>query len=229
MENNNGPKWDKITRITHFLTIITLLFIICTGLLMIFKKELGLSSVEAKTILKKIHVIIAYLFTLNLILRIIWGFMGSYSARWKNIIPGKGFGTSLKEYKESVKKNQPIKYNGHTPETKVFTTLVYFVLIIIVLTGLVRAGTDIYFPPFGKTAANYIVKEGENPKEIKPYDKQFVDEVKYEKMDRFKKPFGKVHLYSFYLVFLMSYFHIRSSIKAKKRGEGLISSIFLGY
>jgi len=229
MENNNGPKWDNITRINHWLTFITLLFIICTGLLMIFKKELGLSSVEAKTTLKKIHAIIAYIFTLNLILRIIWGFIGSYSARWKNIIPGKGFKTSMKEYKESVKKKEPIKYNGHTPETKIYATLMYFIIIIIVLTGLVRAGTDIYFPPFGKMAAEYVVRSGEDPKEIKPYDKQLVDEVKYEKLGNFKNPFGKIHLYSFYFFALLIILHVRSAVRAQLRGEAMMGSIFLGY
>lgn len=229
MENNNGPRWDKTIRTIHWLTIVSLLFMICTGLLIIFKKELGLSSSEAKTVLKKIHVIIAYIFTLNLIFRIVWGFIGSYSARWKNIIPGKNFKRSFKEYKESVRENKPIKYKGHTPETKIFTTIVYFLLIVIVLTGLVRAGTDIYFPPFGKIAAEYIVKAGEETKQIKPYDTQFVDEIKYEELGKFKKPFGKVHLYSFYLLCILIILHIRSTFRAHKRGEGIMSPIFFGF
>ena len=78
-------------------------------------------------------------------------------------------------------------------------------------------------------AAEYVVKSGEDPKEIKPYDKQFVDEEKYEALDKFKKPFGKIHLYSFYLLCLLMILHIRATARAHKRGEGLISSIFLGY
>ena len=229
MENNKGPRWDKAIRTIHWITIITLLFMICTGLLMIFKKELGLSSSEAKTVLKKIHAIIAYIFTLNLIFRIIWGFIGSYSARWKNIIPGKGFKNSMKEYKESVKNNKPIRYKRHTPETRIFATFVYFLLIVMVLTGLVRAGTDIYFPPFGKMVSEYVVKQGENPKEIKPYDKQFVDEQKFEKVDKFKKPIGKIHLFSFYVLCLLIVFHIRGTFSAKKRGEGIMGPIFSGF
>jgi len=229
MEKNNETRWDKPTRTVHWLIIITLLFIICTGLLMIFKKELGLSSPEAKTVLKKIHVIIAYIFTINLIFRIIWGFIGSHSARWKNIIPGKGFGKDLKEYRASIKNKKPLKYKGHTPETKMFAFLVYILLLVIVLTGLVRAGTDIYFPPFGKMVSEYVVKQGENPKDIKPYDKQYVDEAKFEKVDKFKKPFGKIHLYSFYILCILIVLHIRGAFQAHKRGEGVMSPIFFGF
>ena len=52
---------------------------------MLFKKDLGITSVEAKIGLKVLHVTVGYLFVTNLAVRIIWGFIGNRYARWLTV------------------------------------------------------------------------------------------------------------------------------------------------
>ena len=55
------------------------------------------------------------------------------------------------------------------------------------ITGLVRAGTDIYYPPFGYIAAEYVAKPGTNPHTFVPYDNTNVDEEKMVTLKAFFK------------------------------------------
>ena len=53
--------WDLPVRLFHwvnFLSVISLLFM---GFIMLYKKELGITSLDAKIGLKQVHVIIGYL------------------------------------------------------------------------------------------------------------------------------------------------------------------------
>ena len=58
--------WDLPVRLFHwvnFLSVISLLFM---GFIMLYKKELGITSLDAKIALKQVHVIIGYVFVVNL-------------------------------------------------------------------------------------------------------------------------------------------------------------------
>ena len=69
--------WDAPTRVFHWVNFTTVILLIFMGLMMLFKKDLGITSLEAKIALKEIHVLIGYLFVLNLTWRIVWGFVGN--------------------------------------------------------------------------------------------------------------------------------------------------------
>ena len=88
--------WDLPTRLFHWINFITIISLIFIGLIMLFKKELGITSIEAKVGLKELHVIFGYAFVLNFTWRIIWGFIGNKYAQWKQPIPHKGFKEQLR-------------------------------------------------------------------------------------------------------------------------------------
>jgi len=79
--------WDLPVRLFHwvnFLSVISLLFM---GFIMLYKKELGITSLEAKIGLKQVHVVIGYVFVVNLLIRFAWAFIGNRFARWSAFLP----------------------------------------------------------------------------------------------------------------------------------------------
>jgi cytochrome b len=74
-----------------------------------------------------------------------------------------------------------------------------------------------------------VAAEGVDPADIKPYDDTGTDPEKYAKLRAFKGPFGTVHIYGAYLLWLLIVVHLFNVIKADARGHGtLISAMFSG-
>jgi cytochrome b561 len=97
------------------------------------------------------------------------------------------------------------------------------------VTGLVRAGTDIYYPPFGGFAAAYVAKPGVDPETLAPYDVTMVDEAKFARLKAFKRPFGVVHIWSAYLLMAMIVLHVAAVVITELReGGGIVSAMFTG-
>jgi Ni/Fe-hydrogenase 1 B-type cytochrome subunit len=61
-------------------------------------------------------------------------------------------------------------------------TFILLLMLTMAVTGLVRAGTDIYYPPFGSLVAEYIAAPGTAPDSIKPYIPEGTDKEKVEKL-----------------------------------------------
>ncbi|MDF1515823.1 MAG: cytochrome b/b6 domain-containing protein [Anaerolineae bacterium] len=221
--------WDLPTRLFHWINFFSILLLMFVGLVMLYKDALGIQNVEAKIALKQLHVIIGYIFTINLAWRAIWAFFGNKHARWTEILPGKNYLVELKSYLRSVKSGSPKQFIGHNPAGKLSVMVIYLVLVIMAVTGLIRAGTDIYFPPFGTIAAEYVAKDGVDPASILPYDKTNVNPEKYQTLSAFKRPIGIIHLYLSYFLMLIALLHIAAVVKAELSGShGLVSAMLSG-
>ena len=102
-------------------------------------------------------------------------------------------------------------------------------LTVMMATGMIRAGTDIYYPPFGDIAASYVTAEGVPWSQIKPYNQTGTDADKMAKLQTFKKPFGTVHVYAAYLLWLLILIHLVAVVRADAGDQGtLISAMFSG-
>lgn len=87
--------WDRTMRIFHWVNAISVLCFMVIGVLILYAKPLGISG-EAKVLLKTIHATIGYVFVLNLLWRLIWGFIGNHYARWKQFLPfGRNYSQPL--------------------------------------------------------------------------------------------------------------------------------------
>jgi len=221
--------WDLPVRLFHwinFLCVITLSFL---GLIMLNKGAIGISGTEASIGLKTLHVLVGYVFATNLLIRIIWGFTGSRHSRWSRLLPGKSFKRELSEYQASIKSQQPQTFIGHNPKGRLSVLIMLLLLTIMMATGLIRAGTDIYYPPFGQIFASQVAADGISPSDIKPYDKSGTDAVKLTELQAFKKPFGAIHVYTAYALWILILIHLIAVIRADSGGEGtLISAMFSG-
>jgi Ni/Fe-hydrogenase 1 B-type cytochrome subunit len=221
--------WDLPTRLFHWINFTAVISLIFFGLVMLYKKELGITSVEAKIALKEVHVIIGYVFVLNLGFRILWGFIGNQYARWRAILPGTGFLQSVHDYKASLAAGNPQQFLGHNPLGRLAITVMLMLLIVMATSGLIRAGTDIYYPPFGAYVADYVAAPGTDPASLVPYDPAGTIAEKADRLNAFKKPFGLIHLYSAYILMLIIVIHITAVVYTEVReGGGIISAMFSG-
>ena len=97
------------------------------------------------------------------------------------------------------------------------------------VTGLVLAGTDIFFPPFGSWIAGWVAAPGVEPATLVAYSPDMYDETAYAAMREFRKPFIAVHYYGFYVLLAISLLHIVAVVATEVReGGNLISAMVSG-
>ncbi|WP_025823072.1 cytochrome b/b6 domain-containing protein [Shewanella marina] len=221
--------WDRPTRIFHWINFLSVISLIFIGLIMLFKPELGISGTPAKIAIKAVHIVIGYIFVINLIVRLVWSVVGKGFASWRAIVPQKGYFKQLAQFRQLSKTGDEPQYLGHNPLAKLAMLAIYLLLITLAITGLVRAGTDIYYPPFGDAVRHYVADTPANAPLLQPYDKTHVNPQQMQQLKVFKKPFGKVHLWAAYLLMFMIVLHIffvvRTEIKTK---VSLVSAMING-
>ena len=129
----------------------------------------------------------------------------------------------------SVKSGEPEQYIGHNPLGRLAVSFILLLMFTMAVTGLVRAGTDIYYPPFGSLVTDYIAEPGIDPDSIKAYIADGTNEDKAASLKAFKGPFGKIHIYSSYVLMFMIVLHIFVVVRTEIReGGSLVTAMFTG-
>ena len=221
--------WDASTRWFHWLNLLCMLGLIAVGVAILNAKALGVST-DGKILLKTVHVWIGYVFAVNLLWRLVWAFIGGPHARWRAILPGgRGYMTEVSRYIADVRSGRPRQYLGHNPLGRIAVTLLLLLLLTQAITGLVLAGTDLFYPPIGAWIAGWVANPGVDPATLLPYAKEMYDETAYEAMRAFRKPFITVHYYGFYVLLVFAVIHILAVVTTELReGGNLISAMFSG-
>lgn len=226
------PAWDVATRIFHWLNFLCLLGLIAIGTLILNSKSLGISG-DPKILLKTIHVYIGYVFVINLIIRIIWGFFGNQYVRWGNILPiGREYCASLAEYIKGVFRKSPPNYLGHNPLARLIVSLFFVMLIIEGVTGLILAGTDLYMPPFGGVVNEWVAEPRADDSvafTLTPGSKENIDPKAYAQMREYRKPVVSIHVTVFYLILVAIVIHLLGVVIGEfSEKSSLISAMFTG-
>ena len=221
--------WDLPTRLFHWINFLCVILLSFLGLVMLYKTEIGINGNEARIGLKVLHVSVGYVFTTNLLVRIIRGFVGERKSRWSVLIPGKKFKQDFDNYKASLATGKPQIFIGHNPYGKLSVLIMILIMTIMMFSGMIRAGTDIYYPPFGSLAASYVAAEGVPSAKIQPYDDTGTDTDKMAQMKTFKKPIGMIHIYGAYTLWLLILLHIIAVLRVEASGNGtVVSAMFSG-
>lgn len=221
--------WDAPTRWFHWINFVTILVLTFLGLVMLFKADLGISSMETRVALKQAHTITGYVFVLNLLWRIVWAFIGNRYARWDAILPTGGFTHAARAYVASIRAGHPQQYAGHNPLARLALTAILLLLLVLAGTGLIRAGTDILFPPFGGAAEAYLGKTTVDGVPLTPFNLDKADPDRKKSFDAFRKPVGTIHLYGAYLLWLLIVIHVAAVVITDIReGGAIISAMFTG-
>ncbi len=218
--------WSKYLRLFHWVNVLAITILLGLGLIIFNAKTLGV-SVDGKILLKTIHVITGYVFAVNLLFRIGMGFFGKGYERWRKTLPfAKGFSKELAEFKQQPHK----KYKGHNPLGKLMVGALLLSMCVQMVSGLVIAGTDIYYPPLGGYFAKSIAVDATKLDLIQPYSKENVDEQAYNAMRDIRSPFITAHVYSFYVLLFLIPLHIIGVIVSERREKtALVSSMINGY
>ena len=150
--------WSRKIRLFHWINVIAILFLVIIGVVILNSKIFGITT-DGKILLKTMHVIVGYIFAINLLFRLIIGFIGKSYERWNKTLPfNKGFKSELIEFKQHKK----LAYKGHNPAGKLMVLALLSLMSIQMVSGLVIAGTDIYYPPFGSYFAQSIAVDKDN-------------------------------------------------------------------
>lgn len=229
-ELKSYPVWDLPVRLFHWINVLCVLGLVAVGTVILFANSLGVSA-DGKVTLKIIHAWIGYVFTFNLLWRLVHAFFGNANARWSAILPGrKGYFGQLKAYVGGGK-DRPI-FRGHNPLGRIMITVIFALLTAQMVTGLVLAGTDLYFPPFGHEFAEWATGSGEDHSRLeglRPGAKEMLDPVGYAEMRKFREPFISIHKIAYYLLLLAIAIHVTAVIVAEIRErQGLVSAMFTG-
>lgn len=221
--------WDSHVRRFHWVNLLCVLGLVAVGVVILNAKALGVST-EGKILLKTVHVWIGYVFAVNLLWRLIWAFIGGVHARWRAILPGgHGYMEELRAYIADAKAGRPRQYLGHNPLGRIAVSILFLLLLLQAVSGLILAGTDIFYPPIGSWIAGWIAAPGVDPATLVPYAKETYDAVAYEEMRAFRKPFITVHYYGFYVLLGLILIHIIAVVVTELReGGNLISAMFTG-
>jgi len=221
--------WDPTVRCFHWINVFCIALLIGIGVVILNAKILGVHN-DGKILLKTLHVWVGYVFTVNLLWRLIWAFIGGPHARWRAILPGgRGWVGEVRRYLVGLRAGRTPEYLGHNPLGRIAITLLLVLLIAQAVTGLVLAGTDLFYPPLGSLIAGWVAAPGVEPVTLLPYAPQMYDEAAYEAMRDFRKPFILVHYYGFFVLITVASIHILAVVIAEIRERnGLVSAMISG-
>ena len=221
--------WDATTRWFHWINALCVIALAFVGSVILNAGDLDVSN-AGKVALKEVHAWIGYVFVFNLAWRIVWAFLGNRYARWRSIVPGgRGYLHALRGYLAAFIAGPPEQYLGHNPAGRLGIAALFLLITIQAITGLILAGTDLFYPPIGHWIAQWIVGAGVDPGSLLPYAPETYEAAAYEQMRAFRKPFALVHRYSFYVLAVVVVFHVVAVIITELReGGSIISAMFTG-
>lgn len=221
--------WDLPTRLFHWINLLLVFILLALGFVMMYKPELGISGVDAKIGIKRIHIFVGYAFAINLGLRIIWGCIGGGYSRLSELLKNLFSFKAIKDYQEKINAGKNPQYLGHNPVGKLMVAAMMLLFLSQTITGLIRAGTDIYYPPFGGAIQEYIAAEGVNPESILPYDNTGVNLERQAEIKPFKSILGRIHSYGAWTLLILIALHIAGAIYTENKHQGgVISAMFSG-
>lgn len=221
--------WDAPTRWFHWINAIAVLGLIVVGVILLNDDALGLSA-GGKILLKQIHVVLGYIMASNLIWRFVWAFLGNRYARWRAMLPyGSGYWSALRSYATAFLAGEPQQYVGHNPVARIGIALLLFLLFVQTATGLILAGTDLFWPPFGGWFAGWVAATGVDPAAVSPLASNTIDQAAYKAMRAFRSPVVTIHLYAFYALAGVILTHVAAVIVTEiHEGGSITSAMFTG-
>ena len=221
--------WDAPTRWFHWINALAVLGLIIVGVILLNDDALGLAA-NGKVLLKEIHVVLGYVMGLNLIWRFVWAFFGNRYARWSAILPyGSSFLGKLRAYGSAFLSGEPQEYVGHNPAARLAIAVLLLLLVLQAATGVILAGTDLFWPPFGRWFAGWVAATGIDPASVSPLASDTMDQAAYKAMRAFRFPIVTIHLYAFYALAAVILIHLAAVIVTEiHEGGSITSAMFTG-
>lgn len=221
--------WDRTQRVFHWLNVLCVIGLAGIGTVILFAGDLGIPN-DGKILLKTVHVWVGYVFVINLLWRLVWGFIGGPYARWSALLPGgRDFGRELAGSIRDFARGRPSAEPGHSPLGRVAVTVLLAALLVQGVTGIILAGTDVYMPPLGGLFAEWVASPDMDPAGVRPYAPETVNAQSYEAMRAFRAPVLETHETTYFILLGLISLHIAAAVLTDVRqGGGVISAMFTG-
>ncbi|MCY2950809.1 MAG: cytochrome b/b6 domain-containing protein [Planctomycetota bacterium] len=221
--------WDPPTRLFHWINAICAVLLVVVGYLILNARTFEIPRTGSLK-LKTVHTWIGYVFVVNLAIRIVWAFVGNRYARWRAILPGgRGYLSALGSYIRAFLSRRPEHYLGHNPLGRLSVTAMLLLIAVLAISGLVLAGTDLFYPPLGHWMAQWVAAPGLDPASLAPNSPAMYDKASFDSMRAFRKPFILAHLYAYYALLVIVSMHIVGAVVSEIReGGNSISATFTG-
>jgi len=160
----------------------------------------------------------------------VWAFFGNRYARWTAILPiGTGFWGKLRGYSNAFLSGEPQEYIGHNPAARIAIATLLLLLVLQTATGVVLAGTDLFWPPLGRWFAGWVAAPGIDPATVSQLAANTLDQTAYKAMRSFRSPVVMIHLYAFYLLTGVIVMHLIAVIVTEiHEGGSITSAMFTG-
>ena len=222
--------WDRTQRIFHWINVLAVISLAAIGTVILNADRIGVPDDPGMVTLKTVHVLVGYVFILNLLWRLVWAFIGGPFARWRALLPGgRGFGRRLGEFVRGFVAGRAPFYMGHNPLARIFLSLLVLLLVVQGSTGIILAGTDVYMPPFGGSVREWVAADTHDPSLVRPYSPDTVNSEAYADMRAFRGPIVDLHKYNFFLLLVLIGIHVTAAIVAEFReGGAVITAMFTG-
>ncbi len=221
--------WDVPTRVFHWINAISVVALVVVGYLILNGRTLEIPRTGSLT-LKTVHTWVGYVFAVNLLVRLVWAFVGNRYARWRAILPGgRGYVGAVFSYVRAFFSREPQHYLGHNPLGRISVSAMFLLVTVLAVSGLVLAGTDLFYPPLGHCMARWVAASGVDPATLVPNAPEMVDKASFDSMRSFRRPFIVSHLYSYYALLVVVALHVVGVVVAEIReGGNLVSATLTG-
>ncbi len=213
--NNWVYVWDKFIRVFHWSLVALFTFSYLTG-----ENESGF------------HVYSGYAITLLVLARILWGFIGTTHARFRNFVQSPA---TVLRYTKSMASDNPEHYRGHNPLGGLMVVAMLLTLLTITFSGLKLYAVEEGEGPF---AANYEVSllnqsyadSDDDSSEEEDDDEYEGYEGNHEEDEEAEEFWEEIHESAVNFMLLLILLHIGGVILSSKlHKESLVSAMITGY
>ena len=222
--------WDAPTRVLHWLNAALFLAVAALGFLFMYRELLHVEGRPAKIAFKYVHSVAGLCLLGTFTARLVWGFFGNRFARFSSLLIRRDtLPAAHRELQELRSPGGGPRRLGHGPLGRLSATAMFAVLCISLSTGLLRANTDLYFPPFGRSIAAHIAKPGVDPSTVDPADKSWMDPSKGGTIGFVGNIAGTLHRVSAWTLVALAALHVGGLVfKELRQGGGVFSSMIVG-
>lgn len=194
----------------HWINVICILLLVFLSFVMMFRGEIGMHGFDSKLGLKKLHTWVGYVFILNLAYRLVWSLCSQPARFWRRCRESLGLYGAL--VKNPGKNGRRLSVVGPRSYSRVVIITLFLLMGSSIVSGLYRAGSDLYYPPLGDAIRQFVVKPGEDPDQLVPRHWKergnYVDPSKQRYVDAGAKVMGIVHRYSGYIIMALAIGHM---------------------
>ncbi len=202
MEYSKQRVWDIGIRLFHWLLVLSFIIAYWTG------EDEG-----------ELHVYAGYIILALVLLRIVWGFIGSKHARFKDFIYSP---TEILVHAKGLMRGQVKPYIGHNPLGGLMVIALLLGLVMTSVSGLKVYGVEGY-GPLAEINTGYFISTANASKPIDEKDNNHEDSDSEDFWEEIHEFFAN------FTVFLIFSHIIGVIISSKVENENLVKAMITGY